>query len=81
LVNPDDDGCVRFTELKTKALQLRPAQRAKLVDALIQTLDKQDEEPISLDEMNRRAEELRSGHVKGITMEEMLASARRRIRG
>ena len=70
-----------FTELKTKAMSLRPAQRAKLVNALIQTLDKHEEEPITIEELDRRSEDLRYGRVKGVPAEEMLASARRRIRG
>ncbi len=69
-----------FTELKTKAMSLRPAQRAKLVNALIQTLDKHEEEPITIEELDRRSEDLRSGRVKGIPADQMLASARRRIR-
>ncbi|MEI9998837.1 MAG: addiction module protein [Verrucomicrobiota bacterium] len=69
-----------FAELKTKAMRLRPAQRAKLVSALIQTLDKHEEAPITAAELDRRSKELRSGRVKGVPAEEMLASARRRIR-
>jgi putative addiction module component (TIGR02574 family) len=69
-----------FTELKTEAMRLRPAQRAKLVSALIQTLDRYEEEPITMEQLDRRSEELRSGRVKGVPAEEMLASARRRIR-
>ena len=70
-----------FTELKTKAMRLRPAQRAKLVNALIQTLDKHEEEPITVEELDRRSEDLRTGRVKGVPAEEVLASALRRIRG
>lgn len=62
-------------------MRLRPAQRAKLVNVLIQTLDKHEEEPITVEELDRRSEDLRSGRVKGVPAEEMLASARRRIRG
>lgn len=72
---------MNFAELKARALRLRPAQRAKLVSALIQTLDKHEEKPITVEELDRRAEELSSGRVKGVPAEEMLASARRRIRG
>jgi putative addiction module component (TIGR02574 family) len=72
---------VSFTELKAKAMRLRPPQRAKLVSALIQTLDKYEEKPITVEELDRRSEDLRSGRVKGVPAAEMLASARRRIRG
>ena len=70
-----------FTELKTKAMRLRPSQRAKLVSALIETLDKYEEPPITVAELDRRSDDLRSGRVKGVPADEMLASARRRIRG
>jgi putative addiction module component (TIGR02574 family) len=68
-----------FTELKTEAMRLRPAQRAKLVNALIQTLDKHEEKPITVEQLDRRSEDMRSGRVKGVPADEMLASARRRI--
>jgi len=71
---------VSFTELKTEAMRLRPAQRAKLVNALIQTLDNHAEEPVTLQELDRRSEDLRSGRVKGVPVDEMLASAHQRIR-
>ena len=69
-----------FTELKTQAMRLRPAQRAQLVNVLLQTLDKHEEEPLTVEELDRRSEDLRSGRVKGVPAGEMLASARRRIR-
>jgi hypothetical protein len=69
-----------FTELKTRALRLRPAQRAKLVNVLIRTLDKDDEEPLTMEELDRRSEDLRSGRVKGIPAKEMIASARSLLR-
>jgi len=69
-----------FAELKTRALRLRPAQRAQLVNVLIRTLDKAVEEPLTLAVLDRRAEELRSGRVKGIPAEKVIASARRRLR-
>jgi putative addiction module component (TIGR02574 family) len=69
-----------FAELKTRALRLRPAQRAKLVNVLIRTLDKDEEEPLTMEELDRRAEDLRSGRVKGIPAKEMVASARAHLR-
>lgn len=69
-----------FTELKTRAMRLRPAQRAKLVSVLMETLDADDEAPLTLEELDRRADELRSGSVKGISPEEMIGSARQRLR-
>jgi len=61
-------------------MRLRPAQRAQLVNVLLQTLDKHEEEPLTVEELDRRSEDLRSGRVKGVPAGEMLASARRRIR-
>ncbi len=62
-------------------MQLRPAQRARLASALIQTLDKREEKPISIEELDRRSRDLRSGRVKGVSAKDALARARRRIRG
>jgi putative addiction module component (TIGR02574 family) len=69
-----------FTELKTRAMRLRPAQRAKLVSALIETLEPEEDEPLTLEELDRRSEDLRSGRVQGVPAEEMIESARRRLR-
>jgi hypothetical protein len=69
-----------FAELKTRALRLRPAQRAKLINVLIRTLDKDEEEPLTMEELDRRSEDLRRGTVTGIPADEMIASARQRIR-
>jgi hypothetical protein len=70
---------VSFTELKAKALRLRPAQRARLANELIRTLDKDEATPPTLLDLDRRAEELRSGRVQGIPANEVIASARRRL--
>jgi hypothetical protein len=69
-----------YAELKTRALRLRPAQRAKLVNVLIRTLDKDEEAPLTLEELDRRSEELRSGRVKGFPAGKVIAAARRRLR-
>jgi putative addiction module component (TIGR02574 family) len=47
---------------------------------LIRTLDKDAEEPLTLKELDRRSEELRSGRVKAVPAEEMIARSRRRLR-
>jgi len=69
-----------FTELKTKAMRLRPAQRAELINVLIRTLDKNEEEPLTTEELDRRSHDLRSGKVKGIPAEAMISAARERLR-
>ena len=69
-----------FAELKTRALRLRPAQRAKLANVLLQTLNKDEEAPLTVAELDQRSEEMRSGRVKGVSADKMLAAARRRIR-
>jgi len=68
-----------FTELKAQAMRLRPAQRAKLVSALIETLDDEVEEPLTVEELDRRAEDLRSGRVKGVPASKMISAARKRL--
>jgi hypothetical protein len=69
-----------FAELTSQAMRLRPAQRAKLVNVLIQTLDKHEEPRLTLEELDRRSEELSSGRVQGIPAGEMIAAAKSKLR-
>jgi len=70
-----------LTLLKREALKLSEAQRVKLASALldsVRTEEADDEEPLTIAELDRRADELESGKVKGIPAEIVHASARRR---
>lgn len=66
-----------------EALQLAPAQRAKLADVLVESLESappDDNQRLWLDEAVRRLSEIRSGAVKTISSEEVQAEARRLIK-
>lgn len=61
------------------ALQLEPAQRAELADFLVASLDSSEPDEIQrrwFEEANRRLNEVRSGQVKTIPGEEVMAEAR-----
>ena len=68
-------------ELVTAAKELTPGQREELCEQIAGSLDM----PLSVEEVawadvaERRAEELRSGKVAGVPVEESLAKARRRL--
>ena len=55
------------------AIQLKPAERLKLVDGLLKSLDKPDKsvDEIWAEEAERRLEEYRKGNIKGIPMDEI----------
>ena len=70
-----------LTLLKREALKLPKAQRLKLASALIESVPIEpeiDEEPLTIEEVDCRAEEMKSGKVKGIPAETVHSSARRR---
>jgi len=57
--------------LSIKALQLPPQQRMSLATLLLESLDDSPSvDPHLLGELSKRASELRSGEVKGLTTEE-----------
>ncbi len=60
-------------DLLKQAIQLKPAERLKLVDGLLKSLDKPDEsvDEIWAEEAERRLEEYRKGNIKGIPMDEI----------
>src|SRR2546430_1217476 len=60
-----------------QALQLPENERARLVEQLANSLDEQK----WLDELDRRADELRDGKVKGIPLAEALAQLGKRANG
>jgi len=67
--------------LKREALKLPKAQRLKLAGVLLDSVPAEqalDEKPLTIAELNRRADELKSGKVKGIPSEVVHAAARRR---
>ncbi len=67
-------------QIAREALQLAPAQRADLVDFLVESLDStypDETQHLWIDEANRRLAEVRSGKVETIPGEEVLAEARR----
>jgi putative addiction module component (TIGR02574 family) len=68
-----------LTELRTKALALSAAERAKLAGSLIETRDDVEDESVEKAwdaEIARRIEDLDSGRVKRDSLEEF----RRRLR-
>ncbi len=64
-------------EIEAEILRLSPKEQAYLFEKLAVLLDPDEEDPLTLEELNRRGEELRSGKVKGVTPEEMIAAAKR----
>jgi len=69
----------RKSDFEQKALQLSAAQRARLARILLESLDGEPEENVEAAwaaETKQRAEELRSGRVKGRTSAQVHARAR-----
>lgn len=67
-------------QIAREALLLTPAQRAELADLLVESLDSTPPDEIQrlwIEEANRRLEEVRSGTVKAIPGEDVVAEARR----
>jgi len=60
-------------ELLEQAMQLKPVERLKLVESLIQSLDEPDKtvDDIWAEEAEKRLEAYRKGEVKGIPMDEI----------
>ena len=67
-----------FSELQSEALRLKPAQKARLVRTLMKTFNADEELALSWEELENRADDLRSGRVKGIPAQDVHSSARRR---
>jgi len=70
-----------LTLLKREALKLPKAQRLKLASVLLDSVPVAlpvDEGLLTMAELDRRADELKSGKVKGIPAEIVHAAARRR---
>lgn len=64
-------------EIEAYALQLAPAERARLAQRLIDSLDDAGEvEQAWRDEATRRNEELRSGRATAVSADQVFADAR-----
>jgi len=69
-------------QLEQEAMQLPPASRAQLADKLVESLDSAEIDEIQrlwAAEAIRRRDEVRSGRVKPIPGEEVLAEVRRMV--
>lgn len=70
-------------QLAQEALHLTPAQRAELADFLVESLHSVQPDELQhfwIAEANKRLAEIRSGKVKTIPGEEVLAEARRLVK-
>jgi putative addiction module component (TIGR02574 family) len=63
-------------ELEAEIMRLAPKDQAYLFDKLLHVLEV-DEGPLTNEELDRRADDLRTGRVQGIPAEEMMAAARK----
>ncbi len=79
-------GSVMSTTLKQiaeEALQLGPAQRAELADFLVASLESSEPDEVQrlwIEEAERRLAEVRSGKVRTVPGEDVLAEARRLVK-
>jgi len=67
-------------QIAREALLLTPAQRAELADFLVESLESTPPDEVQrlwIEEANKRLEEVRSGKVKTVPGEDVLAEARR----
>jgi putative addiction module component (TIGR02574 family) len=74
---------VTLEQIAQEALRLTPTQRAELADFLVESLGSTPPDEVQrlwLDEANRRLAEVRSGKVKTVPGEEVLAEARRLVK-
>jgi putative addiction module component (TIGR02574 family) len=72
---------VSVQELEAELLKLPSHERARLAEALIASLDEDDEIARAwAEEAERRYEELRSGAVQGIPAEDVFTRMRARLR-
>jgi putative addiction module component (TIGR02574 family) len=63
-------------ELEAEIMRLAPQEQAYLFDKLLHVLEV-DDDALTNEELDRRAEDLRSGRVEKISAEEMMTAARR----
>lgn len=68
-------------ELEAEILKLPSHERARLAEALIASLDEEDEVARAwVEEAGRRYQELRSGTARGVPAEDVFARMRDRLR-
>jgi putative addiction module component (TIGR02574 family) len=70
-------------QIAQEVLRLTPAQRAELADFIVESLGSAQPDEIQrlwIAEANRRLSEVRSGDVKTVPGEEVLAEARRLVK-
>ena len=68
--------------LKAEVMSLAPAERARLLDQLIASLDRDAETEAAWDEVALKREgEIESGSVKGVPLEEVLTRLEARFPG
>jgi putative addiction module component (TIGR02574 family) len=73
----------RLKELTEQALHLPPDDRVTLAESLLLTVDDAHDQRVNeavIQELERRAEDLRSGKVEGIPAEEVFAKLRERLK-
>jgi putative addiction module component (TIGR02574 family) len=63
-------------ELEAEIVRLAPKDQAYLFGRLLHVLEI-NEGPLTNEELDRRADDLRTGRVQGIPAEEMMSSSRR----
>ena len=68
-------------EIESEALELPPKSRGELATTLLESLEPSDEEirQLWIQEAERRAEEMRSGQVRGEPLGEVLDRIRARL--
>jgi len=68
-------------ELEDEALRLPVESRGRLAHRLLESLDPSDDEIQArwVEEAERRADEMRSGHVRGEPVDEVLARIRAKL--
>lgn len=72
-----------FTEIENDALALSEHERALLVQRLLETLDKDQDEDVEtrwLEEAEKRYERYRAGVVKAVSVDQAFSDARKRLK-
>lgn len=70
-------------QIAKEVLQLTPAERAELADFLVESLNASEPDELQrlwIKEVNKRLSEIRSGDVKSVPGEDVLAEARRLVK-
>lgn len=73
---------VTFEQIAKDAMRLAPAERAELADFLVESLESSEPDDVQrlwIETAAKRLSEIRSGQVKTIPGEEVMAEARRLV--